>query len=261
MKEYMQPYAAVIAHELVMFEHLEGVMKQWDAGGEVKDHFLGLIKERSDAAQKIVSDLNLGMTGEKTRMLSHCVEQNLRDVEDLRNRMREVRETMVQELSSVRFLRATTDMESYLDKPIPFGEEVSAAFPSCTEDIAECHQCFALGRHTAAMFHLGRAMELVVKRLAKKMSLKVSRDEWQSYLNAMNQKIDKMPFQTPADKKRRTPYPEAAAYLLHFKEAWRNETMHPKKTYTRDEALDVINCASAFLRSVSRTILKAKKNP
>jgi HEPN domain-containing protein len=168
---------------------------------------------------------------------------------------------MIQELSSVKFLRGTDDMETFLDKPLPFGNAVSEAFPNTTEDISEAHECFAFGRYTAAMFHLGRAMESAVKRLAKKMQIRIKRDDWQSYLTAMNEKIAKMPFGSPREKAKRAPFAQAAAYFLHFKEAWRNETMHPKKTYTRPEALDVINGARAFLRYVSREIFKKEESP
>jgi hypothetical protein len=77
----------------------------------------------------------------------------------------------------------------------------------------------------------------------------------------MNEKIATMPFKIPREKEKRAPFAQAAAYFLHFKEAWRNETMHPKKTYTRPEALDVINGAGAFLRYVAREIFKKKEAP
>jgi HEPN domain-containing protein len=260
LKQYMTPVAAIVAHELNMFAHLEAVMDKWDGKLDVDANTVRDIRERSDGASKIVSDLNLNMTGQKTRMLAHCLAHDITEVETLRNRIREVRETMIQELSSINFLRVTDDMEAYLDKSNAFGEAVSLAFPGSVEDIAEAHQCFAFGRYTAGMFHLGRAMELAVRRLAKKMRIGIKRD-WQSYLTAMNEKIAKMPFKTPEQKAKRAPFAEAAAYLLHFKEAWRNPTMHPKKTYTRDEALEVINGAGAFLRYVSREIFKAKAAP
>lgn len=77
---------------------------------------------------------------------------------------------------------------------------MSAAFPERTEDIFEAHQCVALERYTAVMFHLGNAMEIAVKRVAKKMGVTGCRDEWQAYLSAMNKTIEAMPYNTPADK-------------------------------------------------------------
>src|SRR5262249_9790458 len=127
-----------------------------------------------------VSDLSLNMTGAKARMLAHCLDQGVTDVETLRNRMREVRETMIQKLSSINFLRVTDDMRLYLDKPTPFGSGVSVAFPEISEDISEAHQCFAFGQYTATAFHVSRAMEIVVRRVARKMRAKATRDEWQA---------------------------------------------------------------------------------
>ena len=129
------------------------------------------------------------------------------------------------------------DKAAYFDKKSPFGKFVSAAFPESGEDIAEAHQCIAMERYTASMFHLGRAMETAVKKVAKKMRVKPPRrDEWQAHLSAMNEKINKMPFKKPAQKSKRLLWAETAGHLFNFKEAWRNPTFHAKKTYTPDEA-------------------------
>lgn len=146
----------------------------------------------------------------------------------------------------------------FFDKKSPFGEYVSAAFTECTEDIFEAHQCVALERYTAGMFHVGRAMEIAVKRVAKKMRVTAHRDEWQAYLSEMNAKINKMPFKTAAQKAKRIPLAEVAGHLFNFKEAWRNPTFHAKKTYTRDEAFSVLINAGGFMDGVARKILKVK---
>ncbi len=44
------------------------------------------------------------------------------------------------------------------DKPL-FGDDVFAKFPDATKDISEAGKCLALGRNTATVFHLMRAME------------------------------------------------------------------------------------------------------
>ena len=166
----------------------------------------------------------------------------------------DVRTTMVQELGARLFFPASQDMVEYLDKEAPFGKQTSEAFPLCVEDISEAHQCFAFRRYTAAMFHLGRAMELAVRQLAKRMRAKVARDDWQSYINAMNHVINEMPFKKPREKAKRALFSETTNYLFNFKEAWRNPTMHPEKTYTRQQALDVLNNSRAFFQYVSEKI-------
>jgi hypothetical protein len=166
--------------------------------------------------------------------------------------------TIVRELHSVKFLPATPEMEKYLDLPFPFGKHVANSFPECSEDISQAHQCFAYEQYTAAMFHLGRAMEIVVKRLAKRMrATKPARHEWQHYINAMNEKIKQMPFKTPQQKERRAIFSEATNYLFNFKEGWRNPTMHPKRTYKRSEALTVLEGTGAFLKHVAKKLFKS----
>src|SRR6266496_2835127 len=167
--------------------------------------------------------------------------------------------TFMRELHSIKFLPATLDMENYLDIPFPFGKHVSESFPECAEDICECYQCLGWGQYTAAMFHLGRAMEVAVKRLAKRMGVKKpARDEWQAYINAMNEKIRNMPYGTTKQKAIRAIFSAATDYLFNFKEAWRNPTMHPKKTYYRAEALTVIEGAKHFLGHISKSLFKKK---
>jgi hypothetical protein len=147
-------------------------------------------------------------------------------------------------------------LSSYFERKTPFGGFVAAAFPECGEDIDEAHQCIAFERYTAAMFHVGRAMEIAVKRVAKKMQAKATRDEWQSYLTAMNTEIGKMPFKTPAQKAKRQIWAEAAGHLFNFKESWRNPTFHAKKTYTPTEALAVLSNAGQFMDYAARKVIR-----
>jgi hypothetical protein len=256
LKQYMTPVAAIVAHELDMFAYLEAQMKDWEGKLDVDENMAKEIRERSSGATKIVSDLNLNVTSQKTRMLAHCLAHDIREVETLRNRMREVRETMIQELQGINFVRVTDDMETYLDKPTPFGAEVSSVFPEVSEEVSEAHQCFAFGQYTATAFHISRAMEIVVRRVAHKMKAKATRDEWQSYINAMDEVIKKMPFKTSQEKAKRSVFSEASNYLFNFKEAFRNKTMHPKKTYTRKESLRVIESAGDFLRHAAANIFR-----
>jgi hypothetical protein len=159
------------------------------------------------------------------------------------------------------FLPATADMVDYLQESRPFGDAVACAFQECSEDISEASNCFAFERYTACVFHLGRAMEQATVRLAKRMRVGKPDDDWQGNLKAINKALDAMPYGTKRERQKRAPYAEAAAFSFQFKEAWRNPTAHPKRTYTREEALDVMNGARAFMDAMARKILKAKIVP
>ena len=213
------------------------------------------IKQIAMAIAGIIGDFSLPVAGFKafqlqTEMGDECAATTAQA------HMRALKETVLLEMSNVQFLRVTKDMVECLDKEAPFGEAICAAFPACVEDIAEAHQCFAFGRYTASMFHLGRVMELGVKRVAQEMQVTPSRDDWQSFLKGINEAVERMPYKTTEERERRAPFAEAAGYLFHFKEAWRNPTMHPKRTYTREEALNVLNGANAFLNYVVRFVIK-----
>lgn len=213
---------------------------------------------RATELADIAKDCELDISSVKIDCLIELASKESPSI-DLQHRMRDVRETMTQELNAIRFLPASIDMIKFLNKRVPFGENVSKAFPNCVEDIEEAHQCFAFGQYTATAFHISRVMEVVVRIVATKMRVKPARDEWQNYINAMDEAIKKMPFKTPRHKARRAIYSEASNYLFNFKEAFRNKTMHPKKTYNRKESLRVIDSAGDFLRYVSSEIFKAKR--
>jgi len=253
----LRPMTHEVAREFDLVAELEKILGSHGAALDADTTTYAHIKEHAATMRQMALELGLPISQKKPAAPARYA-IGLPSVERVHNRMREVRETMMQELSSINLLRATDDMETYLDKPFPFGTGVSVAFPNVIEDVAEAHQCFAFGRYTAAVFHLGRAMELVVKRLAKKMRIAIKGDVWQSYTTAMNEKIAKMPCKSPKAKAKLQPFCEAAAYLAHFKGAWRSQTMDPKKTYTRYEALEVISGASAFLRCVADKIFKTK---
>ena len=263
MSAHFLPIGRLVAHFMSLATSLEYGLDELRR----KNGSDTLITERTkesiftclQAADECADIVRLELMKMSSEMFRHDLEQQC-TLGNAHARVREIRENMMRDLWHPVYLRASPDMIRYLDKSNLFGEVVSTAFPACIEDIAEAHQSFALGRYTASMFHLGRAMELAVKAVARRMRIRIKRDDWQSYLTAMNDKISKMPFKTPQQKAKRAPFAQTAAYLLHFKEAWRNPTMHPKKTYTRDEALEVLNGAGAFLRYGSLKIFKIKES-
>jgi hypothetical protein len=189
----------------------------------------------------------------------HLVMHKPMAVGAVRERLKTLRESFFRELKMVQFIQATPDMIEYLDKPQPFGKYVEKAFPDCSDDLAEAYQCFAFERYTASMFHLGRAMELATKKFGKKIrAVTPGRDEWQPWLTTINAVISAMPFKAPKEKAKRECLTEAAAHFFNFKESFRNKTMHPEKSYTREQALKSLEGAQAFLDGLAQRVFKVK---
>ena len=44
---------------------------------------------------------------------------------------------------------------------------------------------------------------------------------------------------------------EALTLLVHVKQAWRNPTMHPKRTYTQAEADDIFRATRSFMQNLA----------
>ena len=93
-----------------------------------------------------------------------------------------------------------------------------------------------------------RVMEAGVQRLGKKLGISLANEKnWQNILDEVNKAVKALPSKTTRQKNICAIYSEAAAYLFNVKQAWRNPTMHPKKTYTEEQAGGIINSVKTFM--------------
>jgi hypothetical protein len=68
----------------------------------------------------------------------------------------------------------------------------------------------------------------------------------------MDGAIQKMTDKTAAQKRKKNRWSEARANLYHVKEAWRNESMHPKQTYTSEQAREVLEAVRVFMTALAK---------
>lgn len=132
-----------------------------------------------------------------------------------------------------------------------FGPDVEKAFGSAAEDIAEAAGCLALGRYTASVFHVMRALEKAAAVVAQKIGAAITDQHgiglgWGVIANNMKVKIDKMP---KGDEQ--TKWYRAQSFLETVNRAWRVPTAHPKQTYTGDEARRVFEATKAFMQELA----------
>ena len=155
--------------------------------------------------------------------------------------LRALRERIEDDLKVEHFFHLTpSDVPLYESKE-PFGAQVAKKFPKASEDIEEASKCLVFQRPTACVFHLMRAMEVIVQRLAKKLGVANVEKEWGKLLSDIAKAIEAMPKGAKRDR-----WSEAHTHLYHVKQAWRNDTMHPKQTYTREQAHDVYRAVRIF---------------
>lgn len=165
------------------------------------------------------------------------------DAERLETALEGVRNNFLIQMNSKLVLVFNSGHAEYLksDEP-PFGRAVEDAFPKAAGEISEAAICLAFQRPTATVFHLMRAMELAVQRLADTLGVAKIEKEWGKLLADIGGTIEAMP-----KGKERDTWSSIHSHLYHVKQSWRNDTMHPKTTYTETEAEAVFAAVKTFM--------------
>src|SRR5579883_390392 len=179
-----------------------------------------------------------------SRVYEHFASGNA-NTQTMHSMITELYNRMLDELSGRFFLSiAAEDAELYkADKPL-FGPQAEAKFPEMSEDVAEAGKCLALNRSTAAIFHLMRVMEIAVQLFGGKLGVTLATEKnWQNILDEINKAIKSLDLRAPLTKA----YAEASAHLYNVKLCWRNAVMHPKQTYTPDEARALFASVKTFI--------------
>jgi len=132
--------------------------------------------------------------------------------------------------------------------------DVSNSFPEAMADLGEAMFCFGFKRYTACVFHLMRSMECAVKGIGDKLNVTTidkhgSDLSWGKIISNVKPAIDGMPKGLERDR-----WQGIHGLLYSVKEAWRNSTMHPKATYTEEEALEIYEAVRTFIRALAKEI-------
>jgi hypothetical protein len=167
------------------------------------------------------------------------------DVRTLRNNLSYV-------LERRHFYSVRPDLSDYYGAPEPFGDHVATKFKDARDDIERAGNCLALGESTACVLHLNRAMEIVIRALARKLRMTiVAKDNWGSLLGNMADKINKMPDHTEREKRKKELWAECRTNLYHVKMAWRDNTMHGKVSYDEKQAIDIYRRVKDFMQQLA----------
>jgi hypothetical protein len=170
-----------------------------------------------------------------------------------------LRVRILDELDGRMFLYVASDDALLYKQKEPFGVEVSAKLADTQSDIDEASKCLALGRYTACVFHLMRAMEKSVQTFAVVVGAFATLPDDRMWKNITDQ-IHRVlypfyppgtpgpsPAQTAATRALQDKYSESYKALDSARVAWRNRTMHPKVTYTEEEARNAYAATKWFM--------------
>jgi hypothetical protein len=160
------------------------------------------------------------------------------------------------------------DLEGFVFEAVPvhraefyeqeslFGPKVRENFPSAAYDIREAGSCYALGRWTACVFHLMRALESALATLGALFGETLSYATWGPFIEKIEKKIREMDrdliWKTKPDcKEQQEFYAQAASHLGIVKDAWRNCTAHARGKYDEKEAGDIMTGVRAFMQKLA----------
>lgn len=136
----------------------------------------------------------------------------------------------------------------------PFGVSVAEKFPGAADDIKAAGNCLALHQATACVFHLMRVMELGVQALARKLNVTAidpGTETWGTIVDHINVALNSLPAKVEAQKQWKAQIGSVIAHLNAVRIATRNEVMHPKQTYTREQGHEVFNATRIFMRDLA----------
>jgi hypothetical protein len=172
-----------------------------------------------------------------------------RDLEELRLRI-------FDQLDSRLFYFVNPSLSRYYTEGSLFGPEVDDAFPSAAPEIAEAGKCRALGRHSATVFHLMRALEVGIRCLGKEFGVPTENASWGNILDSIGKKVRAMDSVSHGSdwKEAQQFYSEAVAHFYVLKDAWRNYAMHLHERYDEERATEIYNSVRAFMRGLSKKL-------
>jgi hypothetical protein len=155
-------------------------------------------------------------------------------------------------LSGQKFYHLPHSLSRFYGNPLLFGDAVAKKFPEASGDIERAGNCLALGEPTACVMHLNRAMEIAVRRLAKKLGVTINaKDNMGAVLGNMTEPIKQMPDKTETQKRKKELWAECRTNLYHVKMAWRDPAHHGKQDYKEEQALDIIQRVSNFMQQLA----------
>jgi hypothetical protein len=144
---------------------------------------------------------------------------------------------------------------------------INDRFPSARLDAQSAVDCWALGHGTASVFHLMRVSEYGLRSLARERRVKLPKKQvlewadWHGIIEGIRKRVDLI-----ANKKRGPKrdaalefYRGAMASFEGFKDAYRNNVMHARKSYADLEATAIKEQVFHFMNRLAEKIEESGK--
>jgi len=160
------------------------------------------------------------------------------------------------EIKDVTCLIIPANKAVYLDQDIIFDKSVLDKFISISYEIDEAHQCFALDRYSACVFHLMRILEAGLNELAKKFNIEFTRTNWQNIIDQIEKAVKDISFSSHGSdwKQVQHSYSEVCTHFRFLKDSWRNYAMHIHEQYSEERAKKIMDNVASFMKDLAGLI-------
>lgn len=212
-----------------------------------------------DSLRRINADIALPSALAQCTRMRDLLSQN-QNPAYLKNALTALHDRIQDELSSRMFYYIRPEnVDRYTEQNL-FGEKVAASFPNTASDIEAAGKCIALGRSTAAVFHVMRVLELAMRSLALRFGVDYT-PNLTEFADAIRKKSDVSNVNKSQSLKSIEPFvKDLISDLMALKSAWRNPTLHFTRNYSDEEADDIFRCAKRLMSHLAEWLKEIPQN-
>lgn len=139
----------------------------------------------------------------------------------------------------------------------PHSSHLQDRFPRALREIEEASKCILYERGTACVFHVMRAVEVVLKATWKTLGLSPPKlsDSWGALLQPLDQQLQPLlapSARNPTWQSNLSFFSEVVADVRATKRCYRDTTMHVESTYTLEEARAIFNAVKTLVSDAAK---------
>lgn len=246
--------------QLLSVQHTLNLMRNGHLAfnSELWEDAVSRLIEILNTADRNIADLPLELTKVKIKTILNSLRagRHMRNLENTLYEIAAIRERMLDELKELKFNHVSEQQLEYYENS-DFFSQLTVKLPGIASDCSEAGNCIALERYTASVFHLMRVMELCVVELGNKLGVRNATEKtWGALTTEMEQALRARYSRNPtqSDKTEQASYSVLLSHLNAVRIAWRNPTMHPKSSYTSEEARDIFQHVRLFARDLAEIL-------
>lgn len=260
-------FGPVIHHFLGYMRDLEGYIFEitWDASqcapkGYFEPPKIDYYRQTVNLFVQPCGMIGIDISDQVARVHEVLDQKSSDQVKKFESRFEEVKFKIEDELKRRSFLYVSPEFVKYFDQDELFGSHVKTRFPEASTEIKLAGNCYATEAYTACVFHLMRAVEIgarvLVKnlRVTKKLPRKVELCDWGELTNTLEGGLKVVAVGRRKSLKgteRSEFYNHAVSQFRNFKDAWRNNVSHTRKTYEPGQTKDIMENTRQFMQHLA----------